>query len=256
MKSKKRKLIIGNWKMNPATKDEAKEIFSKIKRTANIEKNVKVVLCVPSIYFAGFVQGKKSNFSVGLQNIFYQNGGAFTGEVSPEMAKYSGAEYVIVGHSERREMGETDEIVSKKIGAVLKEGLSGIVCVGEKVRDENGAYLDFLKEQIRSSLSKVVRKNLDNLVVAYEPVWAIGKNFRNAMLPKDIGETIIFIKKTLADIFGQEFISKVSIVYGGSIDAENADGILSEGLADGLLVGRQSLDPEEFGKIIKIANGI
>jgi len=251
---KKKKLIVGNWKMNPSTKDEAKEIFSKIKRVAEKENNTKTILCVPAIHFLALSSSKNKNFSVGLQNVFWQNGGAFTGEISPEMAKYSGAEYVIVGHSERREMGETDEVVSKKIGAVLKEGLAGIFCVGEKVRDENGLYLDFLREQIKNGLSKVTRKNLGCLFVAYEPVWAIGKNYRNAMLPKDIGETVIFIKKTLSDMFGQSFASGVPIIYGGSVDSENAPGILTEGLADGLLVGRQSLDPEEFGKIIKVAN--
>ncbi len=150
---------------------------------------------------------------------------------------------VIIGHSERRKMGETDEDVNKKVLLALKAKLTPIVCIGETTRDEEGKYLGFIKEQIEKALAGVQKNSLNKIIIAYEPVWAIGAS--TAMEAPDIHEMTIYIKKTLIDLYKMKSVS-VAILYGGAVDPANAQGILTDGEADGLLVGRQSLDSEAF----------
>jgi triosephosphate isomerase len=224
-----------------------------VKKTATRLKKTQVVICPPFIYLNNLrkIVGKSANLSLGAQNAFWEIEGAFTGEVSPEMIKNYGGSYVILGHSERRALGETDEMVAKKAIACLKTGLKIILCVGEKVRDEQGDYLVFLREEIRNSLNKVQKKFLKNIIIAYEPIWAIGKKDTEAMLPADIHETSIYIKKILFEIYGQESALAVPVLYGGSVGGKNAGDIIKNGEVDGLLVGHQSLKPESFNEILK-----
>lgn len=248
--------MVANWKMNPATAVEARALFAKTKRVASRLEKVETVICPPFLYTGMFAHAGTSRVSLGAQDVFYLNTGRATGEVSPEMLLDLGVSVVIVGHSERRAFGETDEIVSKKVLAVLKEGLKAILCIGEKERDEEAKFYDILKNQIKNSFSGIQRRYLMDLIIAYEPVWAIGKSVREAMTPRDIRETAIFIKKVLADIYGQETTASIPILYGGSAEPENAGAILSEGGVDGLLVGHKSLDAEDFIKILKSANAV
>ncbi|MEK7165238.1 MAG: triose-phosphate isomerase [Patescibacteria group bacterium] len=248
-----KKIIIANWKMNPFSAKEAESISKGVKNTVLKLKKTQVVICPPFIYFNNLrkIIGRTTNFFLGAQNSFWEIEGAFTGEVSPEMIKNYGGAYVILGHSERRSLGETDEMVSKKTIACLKTGLKAVVCVGEKIRDEQGDYLVFLRDEIRNSLNKVQKKFLRNLIIAYEPIWAIGKKDADAMLPADIHETSIYIKKILSEIYGQESALTVPILYGGSVGGKNAGEIIKEGEVDGLLVGHQSLRPESFREILR-----
>ncbi len=249
--TKGKKIIVANWKMNPATFAEARGIVAGVKRQVRKTRGIEVVVCPPSVYLSALVTKKKEILSFGAQNVFWQNGGSFTGEVSPEMLRALGVRYAIVGHAERRAFGESDEIVARKVGAVLREGLTAILCVGERERREDGAYLEFLKAQIKNSLAGVGRKFLSSLVVAYEPLWAIGKSFADAMKPHEMEVTGIFIRKVLAELFDKEGAFRVPILYGGSVSAENAGALLSEGRADGLLVGRESLSAESFDEILR-----
>jgi triosephosphate isomerase len=252
---KRKKIVVGNWKMNPQNTDDARKIFKGIKRVTDKIKNVDVVIC-PSFVHTNILSKTSGNISVGAQDVFWEENGSFTGEVSAQMILDSGCVYVIIGHSERRSMGETNEDVAKKVFAAVGKNLKVVLCVGEKERDQNGEYLEFLKNQITESLSKVAKRYLQNIIIAYEPVWAIGKSYSNAMSGKDVQEVSIFIKKIIADIYGKDESSKSIILYGGSVAPVNAKDIIESGQVDGFLVGRQSLEPASFGEIVKIVSQI
>lgn len=240
--------------MYPETSERAKEIFAAISRGVRGIKKTEVVICPPSVYLPIFKKSKSKIFSLGAQNVFWEMAGAYTGEVSTKMLSEFGAKFVIVGHSERRRLGETDEAVSKKVSAVIRAGLKAIICIGESERDVNGAYFEFLKNQIKNSLSGLRPADLQKIIIAYEPIWTIGKSYNDAMKPSDIHEMSLYIKKLLSDMYSKEIAFKVPVIYGGSAEVENAFSIMSEGQVDGLLVGHKSLVPEDFIKIVKAAD--
>ncbi|TSC67824.1 MAG: triosephosphate isomerase [Parcubacteria group bacterium Gr01-1014_73] len=252
MNHKDKKIIVANWKMNPSTVAEARRIFAAAKRAAAKIRRATVVICPPFLYLPALAKAAKNtrNIALGVQDIFWEIAGSYTSQISPVMILNADAQYAIVGHSERRVLGETDSQVAKKAILALKLGLRAIVCVGENLRDEKGEYLGFLKNQIRNSLQGVTGKLLENLIIAYEPVWAIGG--REAMKPEQVEEMGIFIRKILADIYEQEAAFKVPILYGGSVDAKNAEAIVYQGNVQGLLIGRQSLEPESFKAILSV----
>jgi triosephosphate isomerase (TIM) len=247
----KRKIIVGNWKMNPTSLDEAQNIFKKIKRTALGLKSTHVVMCPPFVYLGKFApqKGGKKKVGVGAQDVFYESQGAFTGNVSAPMLKALGLTHVIVGHSERRQAGETDEMVSKKALAALENGIHPIICVGETTRDAQSVYLETLKNQIKNSLSKIPKKILNQIIVAYEPVWAIGA--KEAMDPATIEEMTIFVKKVISDVSDHESGISTPVLYGGSINFRNAPDIMIRGKVDGLLVGRESVNTPGFIELLK-----
>lgn len=257
-----KRIVVGNWKMNPIDAEKAKEIVKGIQSAAQKVKNVSAVICPPFVYLEEAVKyisksKAKSSISIGAQDVFWEAfEGSFTGEVSPVMLKNAGVKYIIVGHSERRELGENDEMVAKKVAAVLKEDLIAILCVGEKERDENGTYFEFLRQQIRASLAKTQKRYVGNLIIAYEPIWAIGKSEYEAMKSKDVHQMVIFIKRILTDMYGAEEAAQVPILYGGSVSPRNTLDIVGGGEVQGLLVGRQSLDPESFSEILKIVGEV
>lgn len=242
-------LVIANWKMNPETYKKANDIFLGSVKAVKKVSQVKVVLCIPYTWLTDFSHKNKSPISFGAQDVSTEAEGPHTGEVSPRMLTSSGVEYVIVGHSERRKLGETDELISKKVLISLKSQLNVVLCVGEKERDSHGDYLLFLRDQIVNSLNKVQKRYLKNLIIAYEPVWAIGKG-SEAMKPADLHEISIFIKKVLVEIYGKESGIKIPILYGGSVDHKNARDLLKLGEVRGLLVGRESLNPKKFESLL------
>ncbi len=256
MHVKKKKLIIANWKMHPGSAAEARVLFHKTKLTGGRLDAVETVVCPPSPYLGLFAHAGTSRVLLGTQNVFWANSARATGEISPEMLKDLGVSYCIVGHSERRALGETDEIVSKKLKAVLAEGLIPVVCVGEKERDVEGRYFGILKTQITASFSGTKKAQFRDICIAYEPLWAIGKSAREAMEPRVIREMSIFIQKVLSDLYGAEAAQLPRILYGGSVEERNTAPILSEGGVSGLLVGHASLNAEEFTKMLKIANAL
>ncbi|MBI5816964.1 MAG: triose-phosphate isomerase [Candidatus Yonathbacteria bacterium] len=251
---KKKKIIVGNWKMAPLTLEEAKKTFTGIKKTASKLRNVDTVVCPPFVFateLANRISGKRC--SVGGQNTFWKEEGAYTGEVSSTQLYSLGARYVILGHSERRAMGETDEMVSKKADASLRAGLTAIICVGEQFRDQHGEYTKRIEEQLKQSLSGIQKKSLENIIIAYEPVWAIGAHAVRPASPEDVLEVSILIRKVLTNMFDRESSHVVPILYGGSVDEKNCERFMVEGGADGLLVGRASLNAKQFGEILKVA---
>jgi len=246
-----KKIIVANWKMNPQNKKEAEQIFNSIKKLGLV-KNAEIVICPPFIYLSSF-KLQVIGFKIGAQDCFWEEKGAFTGEVSALMLKDAGCQYVIAGHSERRKyFGETNEIVNKKVKAILNAGLSPIVCVGETQEQRNkGEIEEILKEQIKKAFEGISSSKLQvsRFIIAYEPVWAIGTG--NGCSVEESQKMRLFIIKTVAEIYSQKIAKKIKILYGGSVNSENSAGYLKEAGFFGLLVGGASLNAEEFGKIIK-----
>lgn len=248
--------MVANWKMNPISPEEAKGIIRSTKKTAKDLKRTEAVICPPAIYLH-LIKPEKKVYS-GVQNVFWLPSGTYTGELSSEMVRQSGATFTIVGHSDRRNLGETDEIVAKKTNAALSAGLQTIICIGEKSRDQSGDYLEFLKIQLTGSLSGVKKGFLSDLIIAYEPLWAISKSSiaGEAMKPRDVEETVLYIKKILSEIFGKDWVGAIRILYGGSLNGENAGLIVGMGKVDGLLVGRESLSEKGFKELLKSVDAV
>lgn len=243
--------------MAPTSVKEAKRTFDNIKKVASKLRGVETVICPPSLYLGELrrnVTGHRC--TIGAQNVFWEKEGAFTGEISTAQLVDLKIEYVIIGHSERRAMGETDEEVNKKILAALKAKLKVIVCVGESHRDEDGEYTRFISEQIKSALAGVSRSGLSDITIAYEPIWAIGKDALRPASAHDVEEVSILISKVIADIYGNHHDPHTQILYGGSVDDRNAREFLASGSVAGLLVGRASLRPQAFTKILEIAEEV
>lgn len=248
-------MIVGNWKMNPATLDEAKKIGRKTRNLASRLIQTEVVACPPFPFISAAGSRKNpNNYFLGSQSVSFEGGGPHTGEVGVSMLKSLGVKYVIVGHSEERLAGDSDEIVAKRAGVVVEAGLIPILCVGEKTRDENGSHFDFIRDQIKASLANISKSHSRDIVLAYEPVWAIGA--KEAMQPADVYEMSLFVKKVFADIFGTDSGIKVTVLYGGSVNFRNAVDIINVGKVDGLLVGRESVNLPGFSELLKVVDKI
>ncbi len=248
----KKVLIVANWKMYPKSLQGARKLLNELGRISK-KSHVEVALAPPFPYLWEVARHKK--FSLAAQDVFWESEGAFTGEVAPPMLKDLGVRYVIIGHSERRRLlGETDEMVNKKLKAVLGTGLRPIICIGEYKRDADGSFFSFLKDQVSKALSKVKKDYVSRILFVYEPVWAISPG--KPALPGDAREAALFIRKTIAGLYGINIGKKVRILYGGSVDGRNAESFLRESDISGLLVGKESRDAEEFLKIVQCANHI
>lgn len=245
------KIIIGNWKMNPGSLKEAKGIFNDIVQNNKGLKDIDIIIC-PPFPFLSIVDGNKiKNINLGAQNVFGEMNGPYTGEVSIKMLSGLGIKYVILGHSERRELGDTNKIINKKVLMTLKGKLLPILCVGENTRDVNGFYLAFIKHQIIECLSSVPKNQIKNIIIAYEPIWAIGEKALHEATAEEFVEIQIFIKKVIADIYDMKTATNIKIIYGGSVHSSNAKDFINAG-ASGLLVGRDSLSAKKFSEIINI----
>jgi triosephosphate isomerase (TIM) len=254
--AKKKFILVGNWKMNPDTLDEAKNLFASLSRKAAKAERVSAIIAPPYPFLSALSSKKGSVISISAQDVSGEPRGAFTGSVSAREAKSAGALYTIIGHSERRKAGDSDDIVTAKTLQAIEAGLKVILCVGEKERDQNAHYLRAIREQILAVFGKVDKKKAGWITLAYEPVWAIGKSYDTALRPSDIHEMSIYIKKVISEVLGKKPGLKFQVLYGGSVNFENAQTILRDGAIDGLLVGRQSLDPEAFGNMIEYANSL
>lgn len=242
-------LIVGNWKMNPISEKVAQKTFVEITKKIKSTKAISIAICPPALYLPLFKKNK--SVSLGSQNVFYEKEGAYTGEISVQMLKDLGVKYVLVGHSERRMLGENNEDISKKISIILKAGLFPIVCVGEKERDEEHKYLQFVEQEIKSACSLVSKNLIPKMIFAYEPIWAIGKDALRQATSEEAREMGIFIHKVISDISTPNISKSVKILYGGSVDEKNAGEFIKNGGMDGLLVGRASLNANQFSKLVE-----
>ncbi len=246
----KNKFIAGNWKMNKTVAETRQFIRELIPLVAGVKN--RVALCVPYTDLAAAVEETKgTNIAVGAQNVHWAESGAFTGEISVAMLKEIGVEYVVIGHSERRQyFGETDETVLKRTLAALGGGLKPIVCVGETLAErESGKTRDVLARQISEGLKDVSAADIGSVVIAYEPVWAIGTG--KTATNDEANEAIGFIRSLLAEKYGKDAADGVYIQYGGSMNEKNAEALLSMSEIDGGLIGGASLVPQKFEAIIK-----
>jgi triosephosphate isomerase len=255
-KLKPKRYVVANWKMNPESPESARAIFLATRRSTLKLKRTQAIVCPPAIYFGTLAKLADAKTAIGVQNVFYEPNGPYTGEMNASMVLAAGGTHSIVGHSERRELGETNEIVNKKVLAALEQELSVILCIGEKERDSQGNYLAFVKEQLNSALAGIQKKFIDNLFIAYEPVWAIGKKDTEAMRGADMYEMLLYIRKILTEMLGREYADTIPVLYGGSVSSINTEDLIANGHVDGLLVGRQSLDPVQFKGILSIVDSV
>ena len=245
----RKKVIAGNWKMNMLP-NEAIEYIDKLSKLVKDTTN-EVVLCVPYIdLFYALLAAQNTNIKIGAQNMHFEEKGAYTGEISPQMLKSINVEYVIIGHSERRQYyNETDETINKKVKAAHRVGLKPIVCVGETLEErENGKTAEIITEQTKLALEGLDEEQVAKTIIAYEPIWAIGTG--KTATSEDANNSIKEIRKEIARNYGQETANRVIIQYGGSVKAENAKELFSMSDIDGGLVGGASLKVDEFNKII------
>ncbi len=248
-------LIAANWKMNK-TRKEIDDFFDEFLRMVPYFPSDREVAIIPPFVYISYVAEKLSGtlIAYGAQNIFYEEKGAFTGEISPIMLKDIGCDYVIIGHSERRKyFCETDEAVNKKIKKAIEHNLRPIMCIGETLEErEAGKTFEVIEKQIRGGLRDVTVTQPQDFVIAYEPVWAIGTG--KTATPERAEEVHEFIRKLLKDQWGS-ISEEIRILYGGSVKPENVAGLMEQKNINGALVGGASLDPVSFYKIIKFESG-
>jgi triosephosphate isomerase (TIM) len=246
---KRKFLIAGNWKMNKTPRESIK--FAKdLKKAMPNDSDVEIMVApVFNSIWPVYAELKKTHIDIGSQDVFWETSGAFTGEVPAKMLKLSGAKYCIIGHSERRQFfGETDETVNKKVKAVLKEGLIPVVCVGETLEQrEKGMEKNIVEKQIKAAFSGIELNDYLNVVIAYEPVWAIGTG--KTASPAQAQEMHQFIRELLKVLYGKLFSDSTRILYGGSLNVQNAKELLGQTDIDGGLIGGASLKKDDFAAI-------
>ncbi len=246
----RKKVIAGNWKMNKLP-NEAMEFIEEL---APLVKNTEneVILCVPYIdLFYALLTVQGTNIKIGAQNMHFEEKGAYTGEVSAEMLKAINVEYVIIGHSERRQYyNETDEAISQKLKKALEVGLKPILCVGETLEErESGQAEKIITTQVKLALSELKKNQIQNVIIAYEPIWAIGTG--KTATAEDANHSIKAIRNELLKEYGKDVSEKVIIQYGGSVKSTNAKELFGMSDIDGALVGGASLNAQEFAKIVE-----
>ena len=250
---KRRTVIAGNWKMN-FTPAEATAFINEVKPLVAGKDNCDVIFCAPYVTIAAAMEAAKgSDIKIGAENVHFAKSGAYTGEVSADMLKAIGVEYVIIGHSERRQyFGETDETVNLRTKAALEAGLKVILCLGE-VKEERLAGItdEVVSIQTKLDLAGVSEEQLKNVIIAYEPVWAIGTGL--TATPEQAEETCASIRRVLASIYSEEVAESVTIQYGGSMNEKNAAELLAKPNVDGGLIGGASLVAEKFKAIVDAA---
>lgn len=242
-------LIIGNWKAYVESDTKAKALYAGAKQLAS--KSTHEIVVAPAAPYIGMFAGGKAKVMLAAQDVSVTTGGAQTGEVSAGVLAQLGVTYVIVGHSERRASGETDEVITEKVRHVLAHGMTPVLCVGETERDQDAQYLKAVRAQISTVMSALSPKERLSIVIAYEPVWAIGKSGSEAITASDLGEMVLYIRKILADFIPGRANAKVRIIYGGSVEPANIRALGSGTGVEGFLPGRASTDVATFSALVK-----
>lgn len=239
-------ILVANWKNHPSSISEAESLIKKIIKDRALYKKLSLAIAPPAPYFE-LVSDRVGNFAKLASQDLSLVSGTRTGEVTLDILKSFGVRIAIIGHSERRNLGESSEEVSQKVRLALRSGITPLVCVGEEDFDTDGEHFEFLRRQIKQSLSSLGRRaDLSRLAIAYEPAWAIGKRAKNAMSPLDLSQSVIFIRKVLVDMFTRATAESVPILYGGSVEPANAEGLFRGTGIRGFLVGHTSLEARAF----------
>lgn len=241
------KYLIANWKSYITNQKNAKDLFSAVNTSAK-SSGSKIVVCPPFPFLSSVKSGATA---IGAQDVFYEKNGAYTGEVTLDMLKDFGVEYVILGHSERRQyQEESDELINKKVKATLKRGLKVVLCVGERVRIEQNVIPEIVSEQVKKDLEGVPKSKIQDVIVAYEPIWAIGTGLSDT--PENAHQAALYIRKTIGNIYNAKTGLSVKVLYGGSVNSKNVLDFVNYHGIDGVLVGGASTKKEEFLKMIKL----
>lgn len=246
MQNNSTKYIIANWKMNPVSLLEARKLLGDVRKGFKSRKNIELAVCPPLVFLC--LTREFSGLNFGVQNIFWEDKGAYTGEVSGLMVKNYGARYVLIGHSERRKYsGETDAAINLKVHACLRNKLIPILCFGESEKGQVGET----KKQLQADLMGIKKTQLKNIFIVYEPVWAIS-NHSNGIAASfdDTLAGLLFIRKLLVQMFGPRLGKSTKVLYGGSVDSKNVSAFINQVGFDGVLVGNASLDAKEFVRLI------
>ena len=248
----KKRLVVGNWKMYIEKPEEARAFALAMRRKVRGLSGVDVWIAPPTPFIAEVASLlESSSIKVGTQKVTHNKDPKHTGSISAAMLKGVGASFVIVGHSEYRLAAGTNDKVRGQLERTLEAGLIPLLCIGEETRGSDGEHFSVIEEQLNSALKDMSKNLLKKLVIAYEPVWAIGKSAQDAMKPSDLQEMVIFIRKMLAELLDRSMALKVQILYGGSVEAPNAPQLIKEGGVNGFLVGHASGHIESFLAIIK-----
>lgn len=252
MKRKRIPVIAGNWKMYK-DRDEALQFIYKINEEVPSADQVETIICANDVLLRCMVKRQGDNLKIGAQNMHFEEKGAFTGETSPKILENTGVSYVIIGHSERRQMfNETDESVNKKVHAALKYELTPILCVGESLDiRETGKTDEWVKSQVVKALENILNEEMSKIIIAYEPIWAIGTG--KTATPEQAEETIKVIRDIIKDLYNEEIAEEVRILYGGSVNPDNVKNLLSKDNIDGALVGGASLNPASYLQLVEAA---
>ncbi len=247
----KKALIIGNWKMYITSTSEAKKFVSELKKKNRTLKHADVWIAPSYIYL--FMVGdmlKKSSIRVGAQAVSAYTQGGHTAEVSAAMLTSTNTSFVLIGHSDRRAKGETNAIVHDQLLRAIEAKLTTVLCIGETVRDQADEYFEVITQQLHTALEEFPKQAIKKLIVAYEPVWAIGKASKDALNPQAVHEMQIFIRKVLTALVGRQSANTIPILYGGSVEPENAQALIAESGIAGFLVGHASVNLNQFCDII------
>ncbi len=245
----RKKIIAGNWKMNMLPNEAMKFIEDLAPQVK--DKSSEIILCVPYIdLFYSLLTAQGTNIKIGAQNMHWEEKGAYTGEISGGMLSCLNLEYVIIGHSERRQyFGETDETVNLKVKSALVNNLKPIICVGETLEQkEKGITEDVISKQTEIAVKNLTKEEIGNIIIAYEPVWAIGTG--KTATSTDANNSTICIRKKLEELYGKDISDNISILYGGSVKSSNSEELFNMSDIDGALIGGASLDVNEFSKIV------
>ncbi len=243
-------LIIGNWKAYVESGAKAKTLYAGAKRLAL--KGTHEIVLAPALPYIGMLAGGKSSVALAAQDVSVSIGGAETGEVTAGLLAELGVSYVLAGHSERRARGETDDVVAEKVRHILAHGMTPVLCIGERERDHDAQYLKSIRAQVSSVMGVLSPKERLAVVIAYEPIWAIGKSGADAIQAHDLSEMVLYIRKILSDFIPGRANTKVRIIYGGSVDAGNIRALASGTDVEGFLVGRASTDVATFSSLVKV----
>jgi len=242
--------IVANWKAYVEEYAKAKKLFLTSKKLAR-ETSCVIVLAPSAPFISALALRNKSAVAFAAQDVSATTGGAKTGEVTAQAYAATGATFAIIGHSERRFAGDTNAIVAEKLSHALAHGLTPILCVGEKERDGEGYYLSVIREEITTAIEQLTPKERAKVIIAYEPLWAIGKTASASIKPNDLAEMVLYIRKVLAELLPGKSSAHSSVLYGGSVESENVRDLAADSGVDGFLVGHESIDPHAFSLLVK-----
>ncbi len=243
-------LIVANWKAYVETTEKAKRLYRTAQRLAANKKN-EIVLAPPAPYLGYLAIGNRSKVKFAAQDVSVVEGGAATGELTAHAVRNVGGTYAVIGHSERRARGETDVEVSQKVKHACGAGLIPILCVGENERDAEARYLNHLRAQLKAVFDMLTPKERLHIVIAYEPIWAIGKSASEAISPRDLTEMILYLRKILGEYVSAKQVPAVCILYGGSVEPGNIRALADATGIDGFLIGRATTEPVSFTALVK-----